>query len=93
MNRALELDQLFLSAIPIVMSSGRQMIQVEAFLTELCHGKPKDCDLARFMNKMEKMADGDDDRTYSLDDIRVAMDQLKKEVRYPCLHHQVPTLS
>lgn len=50
--------------------------QVEAFLTELYHGKPKACDLARFM---EKMAVGEGGRV-SHEDIRIGMDQLVKEV-------------
>lgn len=59
--------------------------QVEAFLTELYHGKPKSSDLARFVEKMEhisgegKCGEGKGCRV-TLEDIRSAMAQLKKEV-------------
>lgn len=61
--------------------------QVEVFLTELYHGKPKSSDLARFMGKMKHIsgegAGGEEDeRRVTLDDIRSAMAQLKEEVRY-----------
>ncbi|CAM9585052.1 unnamed protein product [Hapterophycus canaliculatus] len=52
--------------------------QIEAFLTELYHGKPKDCDLVRFM---ERMAPGEgEENRLTLDVIRSGMAQLKKEV-------------
>lgn len=52
--------------------------QIEAFLTELYHGKPKDCDLVRFM---ERMASGEEDESrLTLDGIRSGMAQLKTEV-------------
>ncbi|CAM9713846.1 unnamed protein product [Scytosiphon promiscuus] len=52
--------------------------QMERFLTELYHGKPKDCDLIRFMRRMAS-GEGQENRV-TLDDIRSGMDQLKKEV-------------
>ncbi|CAM9214907.1 unnamed protein product [Laminaria digitata] len=55
--------------------------QVEGFLTELYHGKPKACDLARFLGKMESdEEEQEEDVRFSLDDIRSTMEMLKKEV-------------
>eukprot|EP00752_Nemacystus_decipiens_P010664 g9496.t1 len=58
--------------------------QVEEFLSELYHGKPKACDLARFTEKMKTFfADYGEEETsrVTLGDIRSTMTQLKKEVR------------
>ncbi|CAM9940979.1 unnamed protein product [Ectocarpus sp. 12 AP-2014] len=52
--------------------------QVEAFLTELYHGKPKACDLARFMEKKSSL-EGQENRV-TLGDIQSTMAQLRKEV-------------
>eukprot|EP00752_Nemacystus_decipiens_P010665 g9496.t2 len=57
--------------------------QVEEFLSELYHGKPKACDLARFTEKMKTFfADYGEEETsrVTLGDIRSTMTQLKKEV-------------
>lgn len=57
--------------------------QVEEFLAELYHGKPKACDLARFMEKMKALSvdeGGEEASRVTLDSIRSAMAQLKKEV-------------
>lgn len=56
--------------------------QVEDFLTELYHGKPKACDLVRFAGKMKTcfVEEGEEVSRVKLDDIRSAMAQLKKEV-------------
>eukprot|EP00903_Cladosiphon_okamuranus_P019901 g18292.t1 len=57
--------------------------QVEEFLTELYHGKPKPCDLARFMGKMKALPvdeGGEKANRVTLDNIRSAMAQLKEEV-------------
>ncbi|CBN79845.1 hypothetical protein Esi_0014_0215 [Ectocarpus siliculosus] len=54
--------------------------QVEAFLTELYHGKPIACDLARFMEK-KKSLEGQENRV-TLDDIQSTMAQLRKEAKY-----------
>lgn len=61
--------------------------QVEAFLTELYHGKPKSSDLARFIEKMKTISreetggEGGECRV-TLENIQSAMAQLKKEVWY-----------
>lgn len=61
--------------------------QVEAFLTELYHGKPKSSDLARFVEKMKHISGASNgverkECRVTLADIRSAMAQLKKEVWY-----------
>lgn len=68
--------------------------QVEEFLTELYHGKPKGCDLARFTEKMKTFfveERGNEASRVTLDDIRSAMAQLKKEV-WMCSTHPGPGL-
>lgn len=54
--------------------------QVEAFLTELYHGKPKACDLARFMEKKSSLEV--QENRVTLDDIQSTMAQLRKEVTF-----------
>lgn len=54
--------------------------QVEEFLTELYHGKPKACDLARFTEQMKTFSMEEEGSRVKLGDIRSAMAQLKKEV-------------
>lgn len=58
-------------------------VQVEVFLTELYHGKPKACDLARFLGEIStaSIKSAGEDGRFSLDDIRSTMLKLKKEVR------------
>lgn len=51
--------------------------QAEAFLTELYHGKPKACDLARFVEKVK----AGEDSCVSFEALRSTMIQLKNEVR------------
>lgn len=63
------------------MSVYYRVTQVESFLTELYHGEPKACDLARFVGKMKEGVGEEGGARFSLDDIRSTMDQLKKEVR------------
>ena len=60
------------------------MTQVEEFLTELYHGKPKACDLAKFTGKMKtKFGPGGEEQEcrVTLDGIRSMMTELKEEVR------------
>lgn len=58
--------------------------QVEGFLTQLYHGKPKACDLARFLGRMKEEGEEQDNARFSLDDIRSTMDRLQKEVISTC---------
>lgn len=59
------------------------MKQVQAFLTELYHGEPKACDLARFLDKIKTV----EDSHVSFDEVRSAMAELKKEVRWKLYYY------
>jgi len=79
------LTVVYLTLLCHVCHAGVKMPQVEAFLTELYHGKPKACDLARFTGKIRSTfgARGEGQECHvTLDDIRSTMAQLKQEVSY-----------